>query len=509
MGLGMGLVLVATGVGLTPSGASAGGTPIAVPRDLGTGQGTGSRSVALAGRVAVGTTSGVPSGSWLFSHDLDAPGATMQQLDDGSVMPGLSTITDADGPYVVGGHQVGTASRSAYVHDLRTRTTTSLDRFGGLLGSATAVDAGTVVGSAEVAPGRSHGFAYDVDGARAVLDLGTLGGPESTALDVSGDVVVGQADGADLAGHGFVVDLAAPGRPMTGLGTFGGAESAATAVSGDLVVGWAEDPRGARQAFAVRRSALAQLTPIGSLGGPTSEATGVDGDVVVGTSTRADGSVGIWWTDVRTAPYVLHDLGTQAEGTPTPRVLGGKVIGTRRTPAGDRAFVADTATGSLLELDPLPGHDRTEAADLAGDVVVGTSYAGGSARATAWTLGTVAPPSVALARKQTRVSEGKVARIKVVRSGDLRAPAEVRYRFVGTRHGAKVRKDLRRTRGVVRFEPGRSTAWIRVKVRNDRIRERAEKAKLRIRVTAPADASVGRSRARLVIRASDRRRGRR
>ena len=169
----------------------------------------------------------------------------------------------------------------------------------------------------------------------------------------------------------------------------------------------------------------------------------------------------------------------------------------------------DLSTGTLLELEPLPGYDRSVVADLSGDLVVGTSYLGttyaaGTARATAWTLTTVSPPSVSLDRRRTRASEGRRTRIEVVRSGDLRPAVDVRYRFVGTRDGATVRKDLRRNRGIVRFDPGSATAWIRVRVRDDRLREGVERASLRIRVTTPG-VVLGRDRARLVIRASDQR----
>lgn len=500
-------VAVASALVATPAPTTAADAPIAVPRDLGTGVGTASWSYALAGRVVVGRMDGV--GLPFFQYDLDTPGASMQVLNDQGFYPSsFSSFADADGPYVVGTQQAGTASRRGFVFDLRTQVSTQVPGLGGMAAYASAVDRGVVVGGASTSDFRLHAFAYDVEGAREVIDLGTLGGPESTAHDVSGDVVVGQADGTDLAARGFVVDLAAPGRPMTDLGTFGGAESAATEVSGDVVVGWAEAPGGVRQAFVVRRSSPAPLTPIGTLGGPTSEPTGVDGEIVVGISTRPDGSLGIWWTDLRTVPYVLHDLGTQATGAPGPSVVAGKVIGNRHTASGERGFVLDVATGSVLDLDPLPGHVRTVAADVGGDVVVGTSYAAGgagTARATAWTLGTVPAPSFRLARKRTKASEGTTARIKVVRGGDLRQAAEVRYRVTGTKHGASARKDFGKRRGVVHFEAGQVRAFIRVRIRDDRIREGREKARVRIRAATPGTTVTTPRRAWLLIRASDRR----
>lgn len=503
--------LVAGGVVSSP-GTAVADSPLAVPRDLGTGPGTTSRTVAVAGRTAVGDVGGVPVGvRWLSQVDLDAPGASMTRLDDAAFQSNISSIADADGPYVVGGQQAGTASRSAFVVDLRTQTSTSLPRLGGLRAGATAVDRGVVVGSSETDAGSTHAFAYDVDGERVVLDLGTLGGPDSTALDVSGDLVVGQADGTDLAGHAFAVDLAAPGRPMADLGTSGGAESAATAVDGDVVVGWTESPRGVRHAFAVRGGGPATTGQLGSLGGATSEATDVDGEIVVGTSTRADGTVGIWWTDLRTVPYVLHDLGTPAAGSPAPRAVEGRVVGTRQTAVGDRGFVLDVASGEVVELDPQPGLVRTEAVDVAGATVVGTSYGvpgGTDARATAWTLETVADPSFRLARRTTKASEGATARIKVVRTGDVRQAVEVRYRVDGTRRGATRGRDFRGGRGVVRFAAGRTEAWITVRIRDDKLREKAEKARVTLVKPSPGTSLVGRSRAWLTIRASDRRPGR-
>jgi probable HAF family extracellular repeat protein len=503
------VVTLATAAAGAPGPATSADAPIAIARDLGTGVGTSSSAVALAGHVVVGYTEGTgPGHKRLFQYDLDDPSATMRVLDDGGIYANLSTIVDADGPYVAGTQQVGTASTGAFVFDARSQAVVRVPRLGDLHASARAIDQGVVVGRSQVNNSGWHAFAYDVDGAREVLDLGTLGGPDSDALDVSGDAVVGQSDGADLAGHAFVVDLAVPGRPMVDLGTLGGAESAATAVSGDVVVGWAEAAGGARRAFAVRRSTPGRLASIGTLGGPTSEATDVAGEIVVGTSTRPDGSVGIWWTDLRTVPYVLRDLGTQAASAPGPRVVGGRVIGTRMTPAGDRGFVLDVETGSVWDLDPLPGHVRSAAADVAGVDVVGSSYAAGgetTVRATAWTLGTVPAPSFRLARKRTKVSEGTTTRIKVVRSGDVREAADVRYRVSGTRRGATAGKDFRKRRGVVHFEAGQVRAYVRVRIRDDRVRERREKARVRIRAVTPGTTVTTARRAWLIIRASDRR----
>ena len=498
-------VLVVAGAAVAPGSATA-GVPVAVTRDLGTGGSASSSGAAVAGRTVVGYD-GVNSGQ-LFRYDLDAPGASIRQMDDQAFQTNLSTIADADGPYVVGSQRVGTASTGAFVYDLRTDTVTKIPRldFGGLQASASAVDDGLVVGSSEVERlGTYHAFAYDADGERQVLDLGTLGGPDSRAADVSGTAVVGRSDTADASNHAFVVDLSAAGRPMVDLGTLGGTRSAATSVDGDLVVGWSEVADGSRRAFSVRRSALpGPLEAIGTLGGTLSEATSVEGTVAVGTSTRADGSFGIWWTDLAVAPRVLHDLGTQATGAPAPSVADGTVVGTRQTSAGDRGFALDVSTGTLLDLDPVAGHDRTWAVDVAGDVVAGTSWAGATPRATAWTLTTLPSPTFRLARRTVRVSEGRVARLEVVRSGDLSTAADVRWRVKGTRHGMRPGKDLRRTRGTVHFAPGESTGWIRVKVRDDRRREGVERGRVRITVPTPGASVEGRSRAWLVIRASDR-----
>ena len=496
-------VLVVAGAAVAPGSATA-DVPVAVARDLG---GTASGAAAVAGRTVVGYD--LVHYGQLFRYDLDAPGASMRQMDDQAFQTNLSTIADADGPYVVGSQQTGTSSRGAFVYDLRTDTVTKIPRLdgAGLRASGSAVDDGTVVGTSEVErPGKDHAFVYDADGDRQVLDLGTLGGTDSSASDVSGTAVVGRADTASESEHAFVVDLAAVGRPMVDLGTLGGASSAATAVDGDLVVGWSELADGSRRAFAVRRSALpGPLEAIGTLGGALSEASSVAGTIAVGTSTRADGSLGIWWTDLAVAPRVLHDLGTQVTGARPPMVADGVVVGTRQTAAGDRGFALDVSTGVLLDLDPVAGHDGSRAVDVAGDVVAGTSLNGPEpSRATAWTLTSVPSPSFRLARKAVRVSEGKAARFEVVRSGDLGTAADVRWRVKGIRHGLRPGKDLRRTRGTVHFAPGESTGWIRVKVRDDRRREGVERGRVRIAVPTPGASIEGRSRAWLVIRASDR-----
>ena len=96
----------------------------------------------------------------------------------------------------------------------------------------------------------------------------------------------------------------------------------------------------------------------------------------------------------------------------------------------------------------------------------------------------------------------------MVRSGDVRQPVEVRYRVEGTGRGATRGKDFRGGRGAVRFAAGQTEGWITIRIRDDKISEKKEKARVTLVEPSPGTSLVGRSKAWLVIRASDRRPGR-
>jgi probable HAF family extracellular repeat protein len=470
---------------------------IASPIDLGAGTGISSAGTHVDGSVAVAAVFDARGVKQLGYARLDEPIPVLQPLHDG---PGynssLTYVADVDLPFVVGTHLAGTASYRGWVNDLATGQVYDVEGLGGMLAFAAAVDGDTVVGGAEPNTGWAHAYAADARTGGSIRDLGTFGGRFSWAYDVSGPVVVGSADRGDGTSGAFVARLDGDAS-LVDLGTLGGPDSGATAVDGRVVAGWADVSSGVEHAFATDLDGSAGLVDLGTLGGDRAWPSDVDGDVVVGTATRADGSDASWWAELG-AGGGLHDLGTLAsDGPGPPRVSGSFVVGTHETAVGRRGFVVDVDGDQSLDLAPLPGHVSTAAADVDGNVVVGTSFASdGTSRAVAWTLSRQGPPAFDFARERYRAEEGARAQVTVVRSGDPGPATMVRYRVYEARGGATAGADFRPRKGTLRFASGQTRATFRVRLHQDDGREGPERVQLRL-----GDGSA----AALVIRASDQR----
>ncbi|NOT33899.1 MAG: hypothetical protein HOP12_06990 [Candidatus Eisenbacteria bacterium] len=104
---------------------------------------------------------------------------------------GLNIFSRVVGEQIVAGHTRG------FVVDVG-EVATTLGTLGGATSIAYAInDAGTVVGEAQLADGRSHAFLASGDYS-SLVDLGTLGGANSVAYDINAaGVVVGAAQAAD------------------------------------------------------------------------------------------------------------------------------------------------------------------------------------------------------------------------------------------------------------------------------------------------------------------------
>lgn len=270
---------------------------------------------------------------------------------------------------------------TATVHDLGT--------LGGRTSEAVAVAGSVVAGSSRTASGAWHAFAYDLGAEEpAMVDLGALAGGGSGATDVDGSVVVGASstgpvdEFGDPIVHAFAYDLAAEEPTMVDLGTLGGS-SAARAVDGSVVVGdsFVGSPReasGARHAFAYDLAAEEPtMVDLGTLGGYGSEAIDVDGSVVVGSSATASGEWRAFAYDLAAEEPTMVDLGSLGgRYTFALSVDDGIVVGRSQNAAGqNRAFAYDlsAAQPDMLDLGTLDGGRWSEAEDVDGGVVVGTS----------------------------------------------------------------------------------------------------------------------------------------
>jgi probable HAF family extracellular repeat protein len=132
-------------------------------------------------------------------------------------------------------------------------------------------DEGTIVGSAMLATGATHAFAYDI-ATETMDDLGTLGGThsEATAVNDAG-LIVGWSDiTGNTARHAFVYDPAT--GEMDDLGTLGGVNSSAEDLNEDgIIVGWSE---------------IAASDPCESIGESCPPTRGFSYDLSTGTMTN-------------------------------------------------------------------------------------------------------------------------------------------------------------------------------------------------------------------------------
>jgi probable HAF family extracellular repeat protein len=371
-----------------------------------------------------------------------------------------------------------------------------LGTLGGDTSWAYDVDGTIVVGQSEAASGGWHGFAYDLAAPEpAMVDLGTLGGDTTWAYDVDGTTVVGGSETAAGESRAFAYDLAAPEPTMVDLGTLGGGYSYATAVDGTIVVGTSRTAAGESRAFAYDLAAdEPTMVDLGTLGGGWSSAVAVDGTIVVGSSRTASGKERAFAYDLAAAEPVMRDLGTVPGGSRTrvgaTAIDGDIVIGTwqaDRPGSSHSLFVYDLGADEPMMLDLGTWRYASGPDDIDGDVVVGHSDStkDHTWHATAWVLRDTTRPMIAFERFERGVKEsaGRV-RIRVTRYGRTDRAVTVRYRIRafttnplhGLRHAwpAEAGKDFVARSGKLRFPPGVARRSFKVKILDDRKRERDE-----------------------------------
>ena len=158
--------------------------------------------------------------------------------------PGVASYgLDVDAGLVVGRFWARNGSR-ALAFDLAERKP-ALQKLGGGVGSAIAVDGGVVVGSASPS-GQTHPAVFDLQPTDTpVVDLGTLGG-RGTAIDVDGSTVVGHTYTPVGALHAFADDLT-DDQPLTDLGVLPGYRyTRPTDLDAGVVVGLVDGVAGPR-----------------------------------------------------------------------------------------------------------------------------------------------------------------------------------------------------------------------------------------------------------------------
>jgi probable HAF family extracellular repeat protein len=267
--------------------------------------------------------------------------------------------------------------------------------------SAVDVDAGQVVGNSQTPDFKGRAFIWTA--ARGMRDIGTLGGSGAFVTAIDAGQVVG---GADVTGNpprnhaiswtaaGGMVDLGTfPPNPNPDIGRF--ADSFAEDVAAGQVVGTSTDgSRDSRHAFSW--TAAGGMIDLGTLpsANPSiplqqSRAIAVDAGQVVGTSfnNQSDTTKGFSWT----AAGGMVDIGNLGVSNRVfTRVLpadvdAGQVVGTATIPSGDVHAFSWTAAGGMVDLGTLNGGDSEATAVHAGQVVGTSNDTRGGIHAFSWT----------------------------------------------------------------------------------------------------------------------------
>jgi probable HAF family extracellular repeat protein len=264
----------------------------------------------------------------------------MNAFSFGSSMQNLAGLAGGTDTFAYGINSSGTSVGISYVngqpHGEMWSGTTTTDLGVGMV--ATGInDLGAVIG------GNGHAFLL-VNG--VYRDLGTLpGGNWSTAYGINNaGTVVGSGNLANGMFRGFVWTAA---TGMVELGTFGGNNSYANAInSSGEVVGEASLSNGYDNAFL---AVGATMTDLGTLGGGNSYAYGInDSGTVVGYSTVADGDphAFIYLNDVMVD---LNSLIPSGSGWDLLEAYGinssGEIVGEGMFDGQSHAFVLDPEQG--------------------------------------------------------------------------------------------------------------------------------------------------------------------
>ncbi len=460
--------------------------------DLGTLGGKISEAVAIDGSIVVGHSQTASGETHAFAYDLSAPEPRM--IDLGTLGGPESRAVDVDGSIVIGTADTATGQKRAFAYDLAAPEPKMLDlgTLGGSTSTAVDIDGRFIVGNAETTSGETRAFAYDLAAAEpAMLDLGTLGGPNSWANAVDDGVVVGRAhtDGEGRQ-RAFAYDTNAAEPRMQDLGASRGdwADSGARDVDYPIVVGsYTDIEMGDTYAFAYDLSADQPLmVGLGDLGGvgEWTEAHAVEGSRVVGYTEKYP---------IRGTAFIYDLAETDPGMKEFATIYGGMASSTASAISGD-IVIGSFGGGSrgqafAHDLSVAPGQDRwglagrpangrtlslgtwrgSSAADVYGDVVVGTRARGSAHRATAWILDDTDQPMVAFRQLGAKVMEnGRSVKLQVERYGRTDRAVTVRYRTRGDT--AKPGKEFVAARGKLRFAPGETKKNLKVRILDNKKR---------------------------------------
>lgn len=486
--------------------------------------------VAVVGHIVVGNATvrhedvlvGADGAQWTETYDH----AVMWNLSDprpaahdlGALGKEQSHVTGFDGRWVVGTAETYSTDRRAFAVDLAADHPRMIDlgTLGGAVSQADAVDDGVVVGTAATDDGM-HAFAMDLKASSPrMLDLGDLGG-DSAATAVRDGLVAGTAtSSADGTAHAFAVDLRSSDSTMRDLGSLGASYGIGpTAVERPVVVGTTSTTSvdGASRhvhAFAVDLEDRAASMRDISSGDPVSDSTPTDieNGIAVGTEVHEspDGTMETSGFAYDAQSHARHRvlLGTQAQLFDVD--ASGTALGTT-SDGGEHAitFDASTAAPTMVDRGLLAGDDTTTNASD-DRIVLGTllvsdrgGYFGPLRAAAAWPVGnTIGVRDAAIA-----VSESVgTARIRVVRTGDLSAPATVHYRTVPV--SARTKQDFAGVQGTARFAAGQGVTTIRVPIHDDARSEQTERFTLQLSHPSTGQHLLG-NHITVAIRTSDQR----